>query len=87
MADEQFGFIGLGNMGQPMARHVKEAGHDLIVHDLAGTADRAGSRIETTCYLAVSQRLARRNFAHHLPDAPAKLTALDSQRKVERKQY
>jgi 3-hydroxyisobutyrate dehydrogenase-like beta-hydroxyacid dehydrogenase len=41
MADEQFGFIGLGNMGQPMARHVKEAGHDLIVHDLAGTADRA----------------------------------------------
>ncbi len=41
MADEPLGFIGLGNMGQPMARHVKEAGHDLIVHDLAGTADRA----------------------------------------------
>jgi len=41
MADEKFGFIGLGNMGQPMARHVREAGHDLIVHDLAGTADRA----------------------------------------------
>jgi 3-hydroxyisobutyrate dehydrogenase len=41
MADERFGFIGLGNMGQPMARHVSEAGHELIVHDLAGTADRA----------------------------------------------
>jgi 3-hydroxyisobutyrate dehydrogenase len=47
MAKEQFGFIGLGNMGQPMAGHVKKAGHDLIVHDLAGTADRApeGARI------------------------------------------
>src|SRR6056297_4151273 len=41
MTNEQLGFIGLGNMGQPMARHVKEAGHELIVHDLAGTADRA----------------------------------------------
>lgn len=41
MADEQFGFIGLGNMGQPMARHVAAAGHRLIVHDIAGTADRA----------------------------------------------
>ena len=41
MAEEQFGFIGLGNMGQPMARHVREAGHEVIVHDLAGTADRA----------------------------------------------
>ena len=52
MADEQFGFIGLGNMGQPMARHVKEAGHDLIVHDLAGTADRAPSVATVTATLA-----------------------------------
>jgi 3-hydroxyisobutyrate dehydrogenase len=41
MASEQFGFIGLGNMGQPMARNICEAGHGLIVHDIAGTADRA----------------------------------------------
>ena len=41
MATEQFAFIGLGNMGQPMARNVSESGHALLVHDLAGTADRA----------------------------------------------
>ena len=41
MSDEQFGFIGLGNMGQPMARNIHQAGHQLLVHDLAGTADRA----------------------------------------------
>lgn len=46
MADDQFGFIGLGNMGQPMARHVKQAGHGLVVHDLAGTADRAPAGAE-----------------------------------------
>ena len=28
------GFIGLGTMGQHMARHVIEAGHDVTVHDL-----------------------------------------------------
>jgi 3-hydroxyisobutyrate dehydrogenase-like beta-hydroxyacid dehydrogenase len=28
------GFIGLGNMGLPMARRLKDAGHDLVVHDI-----------------------------------------------------
>ena len=41
MSDEVFGFIGLGNMGQPMARNVREKGHAMIVHDIAGTAERA----------------------------------------------
>ncbi len=41
MADNEFGFIGLGNMGQPMARNIHQAGHELVVHDIAGTADRA----------------------------------------------
>ena len=27
------GFIGLGNMGQPMARRLIEAGHRLVVYD------------------------------------------------------
>ena len=27
------GFIGTGNIGNPMARHVLEAGHKLVVHD------------------------------------------------------
>ena len=28
------GFIGLGNMGKPMASNVLQAGHELTVHDL-----------------------------------------------------
>ena len=35
------GFIGLGNMGRPMAENLAAAGHRLCVHDAAGTADRA----------------------------------------------
>ena len=41
MADPLFGFIGLGAMGEPMARNIAEKGHALIVHDIAGTSDRA----------------------------------------------
>ncbi|MBT5498188.1 MAG: NAD(P)-dependent oxidoreductase [Alphaproteobacteria bacterium] len=41
MADPLFGFIGLGAMGEPMARNIAEKGHAMIVHDIAGTADRA----------------------------------------------
>ena len=32
------GFIGLGNMGQPMARRLIEAGHKLIVFDTRNDA-------------------------------------------------
>jgi 3-hydroxyisobutyrate dehydrogenase-like beta-hydroxyacid dehydrogenase len=32
------GFIGLGNMGQPMARRLIEAGHKLIVYDISNHA-------------------------------------------------
>jgi len=28
------GFIGIGNMGRPMAQHILEAGYDLVVNDL-----------------------------------------------------
>src|SRR6186997_1288074 len=30
------GFIGLGNMGYPMARRLVEAGHKLVVYDTSG---------------------------------------------------
>jgi 3-hydroxyisobutyrate dehydrogenase len=41
MSQERIGFIGLGNMGAPMAGHVAAAGHDLICYDIAGTKSRA----------------------------------------------
>ena len=38
-----FGFIGLGNMGAPMAANLSRAGRRLLVYDLAGTSGRAPS--------------------------------------------
>ena len=37
----RFGFVGLGNMGRPIAVNLAAAGFDLVVHDAAGTAARA----------------------------------------------
>ncbi|MEV6446426.1 NAD(P)-dependent oxidoreductase [Amycolatopsis sp. NPDC051716] len=34
----KIGFIGLGNMGRPMARHLILAGHDVTVHDVRSEA-------------------------------------------------
>jgi 3-hydroxyisobutyrate dehydrogenase len=44
------GFVGLGNMGVPMARNLREAGHPLIVHDAEraraeGFVERHGGQI------------------------------------------
>ena len=36
------GFIGLGNMGLPMARHLRAAGHEILAHDIdAAACERA----------------------------------------------
>jgi len=41
------GFIGLGNMGRPIAVNVGKGGHEMIAYDAAGTAERApeGARV------------------------------------------
>jgi 3-hydroxyisobutyrate dehydrogenase len=41
MSEEVTGFIGLGNMGAPMAANLAGAGWPLVVYDAAGTGDRA----------------------------------------------
>ena len=57
MSEDLFGFIGLGNMGAPMARNAFDRGCELIVHDIAGTADRASDG----CIIAQSNdEIARR---------------------------
>jgi 3-hydroxyisobutyrate dehydrogenase len=43
MMGDIFGFIGLGNMGQPMAWNIISAGLSLIVHDTAGTMERSSN--------------------------------------------
>ena len=35
------GFIGLGNMGAPMAANIAKSGWSMVVYDAAGTAERA----------------------------------------------
>jgi len=37
----RIGFIGLGNMGRPIAVNIAQGGHEMIVYDAAGTAERA----------------------------------------------
>lgn len=41
MTEPLVGFIGLGNMGKPMAGHIAKKNYAMIVHDMAGTAERA----------------------------------------------
>lgn len=41
MSEEITGFVGLGNMGAPMAANLAGAGWPLVVFDAAGTSDRA----------------------------------------------
>lgn len=38
---QTIGFIGVGNMGRPMATHLVNKGHDVIVHDVSAEARRA----------------------------------------------
>ena len=41
MTEDLFGFIGLGNMGRPMAQNIISRNLPLIVYDLAGTRERS----------------------------------------------
>ena len=47
MASEGIGFVGLGNMGRPMATNLVNSGRSVVVHDAAGTQARAprGARL------------------------------------------
>ena len=55
------GFIGLGNMGGPMALNLIKAGHSLIVFDVRREAAKA-QLPRRTCRRAPSGRTARRRW-------------------------
>lgn len=40
-AKQTIGFIGVGNMGRPMATHLVNQGHDVVIHDVSPEARRA----------------------------------------------
>jgi len=65
-----YGFIGLGNMGAPMAANLAAAGHDLIVYDAAGTDDRAPDGARTANGIAGVAAVAE-TVLLSLPDGKA----------------
>ena len=66
------GFAGLGQMGGPMAANIAGGGFPLIVHDKAGTAERAPSGASAVDSLKALATSAETLFLS-LPDGPASL--------------
>lgn len=69
MSDGRIGFIGLGNMGGPIATNIAAGGHDLIVFDAAGTVDRAPAGAAVAASIAEVAAAAETVFLS-LPDGP-----------------
>jgi len=63
------GFIGLGNMGGPMARNLRKAGHELKVFDLSEKA--VASLVEAGATMATSASDAARNVEFVVTMLPA----------------
>ena len=60
MARQRLGFIGLGQMGGPLARHLLEAGHELLVHDsdeAAVTRVQAAGAARAACAAEVAAQV------------------------------
>ena len=69
MTEQLLGFIGLGNMGGPMAANLAAAGNPLICFDVSGTAERAP---EGALHAASAAEVAQRAGIVFLclPDGP-----------------
>ncbi|MSO74760.1 MAG: NAD(P)-dependent oxidoreductase [Alphaproteobacteria bacterium] len=67
MSAELIGFIGLGNMGAPMAANLAKAGHALLCFDAAGTQGRTPASAEAAgSAAAIAERVRIALFS--LPD-------------------
>jgi len=72
MMTSRIGFVGLGQMGFPMAANIAAGGADLIVFDKAGTSERTPEGARTASSLAEVVRTAETIFLS-LPDGPVSL--------------
>ena len=79
---DKYGFVGLGDMGGPMAANLARGGFRLIVYDKAGTENRAPSGVEVGVGIADVARGARVVFVS-VPDAAASLEVARSLVAVE----
>lgn len=69
MASQHIGFIGLGIMGAPMAAHLLDAGHTLIVHTRSSVPEPFASRA-TVCTCATEVARQADIVFLMLPDTP-----------------
>ena len=88
MASEGIGFVGLGNMGRPMATNLVKSGRNVLVHDAAGTQARAprGARLAASnaalaaavevVHLCVPDGRASESIAREVATAPDRRTRL-----------
>ena len=75
MTPETFGFIGLGQMGGPMAANIAAKGFDLTVFDVAGTAALAPEKTDIAETLAAAARAADSLFLS-VPDGKVSLAVI-----------
>ncbi len=68
----RLGFIGLGQMGAPMAANITKGGFDLVVFDQAGTAERAPAGAALAVSVADAAARAETLFLS-LPDGPVSI--------------
>ncbi|MGY9001646.1 MAG: NAD(P)-dependent oxidoreductase [Rhodospirillales bacterium] len=76
MKPEKFGFVGLGQMGGPMATNIVAAGFPLTVYDKAGTQGLAPEGAELSASVADVARGSDTIFLS-LPDGPISLSVID----------
>ena len=76
MKPSKLGFIGLGQMGGPMAANIAKGGFDLTVYDMAGTAERAP---DGTTHAANTAALAASvdTIFMSVPDGKASLSVVE----------
>ncbi len=72
-APQTVGFVGLGQMGGPMAANIAASGADMIVYDKAGTAERAPAGTRSANSLADVLAAADTVFLS-VPDGPVSLS-------------
>src|SRR5680860_41638 len=74
----KIGFIGLGNMGFPMATNIFKAGHSLSVFDAAPAAlEKAASAGMTACVSAAASAIDADFIVTMLPNGEIALSVLD----------
>lgn len=71
----RYGFVGLGNMGGPMAANLSRSGAEVVVFDAAGSAERAPAGSYAAASLADLAARAETVFLS-LPDGPVVLDVL-----------